>query len=271
MKKILKWVGIALVGLMILGFIIDANKSPEQKAAEAAAHEQERIKHAEDEAKQAVIKQEQAIQDGIPKCDSTIAKDGLKNAFDQSQFARTLNLSMIEISAPQETAFDSKSKIRTCSGIITMNSAEKVDVEFKLEGRADGQYMLTFEVADHTKAPSPSTIAVQKVEPVIAPEQLALCQGLDLSVTPDQIECFDREFADTDKKLNVMYKQLMLKLDDSRKSFLKKEQVAWIKEKEAKCAQAGKEFEGGQMEVVAIADCTVQMTKQRLTYLNNYQ
>lgn len=164
MKKVLKWVGIGLVGLMILGMIIEANKSPEQKVAEAAVREQERIKQAENEAAEAVVneqvrikkaekKQEQAIQDGVPKCDSTITKDTLKNAFDQSQFARTLNLSMIEISAPQENAFDSKSRIRTCSGIITMNNTEKVDAKFNIEGRTDGQFMLTVEVAESTQTP----------------------------------------------------------------------------------------------------------------------
>lgn len=152
MKKTLKWIGIAFVCLIVLGMIIDANKSPEQKAAEATAHEQERAKQVEDEAKQAEKKQEQAIQDSVPKCDSNATKDGLKNAFDQSQFARSLNLSAIEILAPRENSFDSKNKIRTCSGAITMNNTKKVDVNFKIEGRTEGRFMLTFEVIEHTQA-----------------------------------------------------------------------------------------------------------------------
>lgn len=102
-------------------------------------------------------------------------------------------------------------------------------------------------------------------------EQVGICKGLDLTVTPDQIECLNRKFTSVDQQLNETYKQLMVTLDDSRKSALKKEQVAWVKEKESKCNQAGKEFEGGTMEIVLIADCEVEMTEKRLAYLKNFQ
>ncbi|MDR1463624.1 MAG: OB-fold putative lipoprotein [Azoarcus sp.] len=36
MKKVLKWVGIVFIGLIVLGIILDAAKSPEQKAADIA-------------------------------------------------------------------------------------------------------------------------------------------------------------------------------------------------------------------------------------------
>jgi len=39
LKKILKWILIVFVGLLALGLIIDATKSPEEKAADAAARE----------------------------------------------------------------------------------------------------------------------------------------------------------------------------------------------------------------------------------------
>lgn len=102
-------------------------------------------------------------------------------------------------------------------------------------------------------------------------EQSGICKGLDLVVTAEQLECLNRKFALADKKLNESYKQLMGTLDDSRKYALKKEQVIWIKEKEEKCARAGKEMEGGSMEAVLISDCEVQMTEQRLTSLTNYK
>ena len=51
MKKVLKLIGIAFSGLIVLSIIIDATESPEQKAAKAAAREQ---------AKQAEAKREQA-------------------------------------------------------------------------------------------------------------------------------------------------------------------------------------------------------------------
>ena len=102
-------------------------------------------------------------------------------------------------------------------------------------------------------------------------EQTGLCKGLDLAVTAEQLECLNRKFTEADKQLNIVYRQVMAGLEESRKSALKKEQIAWIKEKETKCAQAGKDFEGGTMEPVAIADCKVQMTETRLAYLKNYK
>ncbi len=58
MKKFLKWVAIVFVGLIVLGAIIDATKSPEQKAADQAAREQEKAAKAQAQAEQ--VKQELA-------------------------------------------------------------------------------------------------------------------------------------------------------------------------------------------------------------------
>ena len=102
-----------------------------------------------------------------------------------------------------------------------------------------------------------------------AVEQSGICKGLDLSITAEQLECLDRKYSAADKELNILYKQKMAGLDESKKSALKKEQIAWIKEKESKCAQAGKEMEGGTLETVMIKDCTVQMTEQRVAFLKS--
>ena len=42
MKKILKWVFIAFVGVIVLGLIIDTTRSPEEKAADAERRAQEK-------------------------------------------------------------------------------------------------------------------------------------------------------------------------------------------------------------------------------------
>lgn len=102
-------------------------------------------------------------------------------------------------------------------------------------------------------------------------EQSGICKGLNLSVTPDQIECAQRDFENFDKQLNNTYKQLMATLDPSRKAILKKEQIAWIKEKELKCDEQESEFEGGQLGRVLGMNCIVHMTEQRLAYLKNYK
>lgn len=103
------------------------------------------------------------------------------------------------------------------------------------------------------------------------PEQTGLCNGLDMSVTQDQLECADREFKSADKQLNGRYKRLMASLDSSQKAALKKEQIAWVKEKETKCAQENEEAGGGQLGTIATARCNVFMTEQRLAYLRKYK
>ena len=115
--------------------------------------------------------------------------------------------------------------------------------------------------AETTISPLPSPAVASKVEPT------GICQGLDLAVPSDQLACLDKKFVVADKQLNDSYKHLMSTMDDARKAALKKEQVSWIKDKEAKCAKAGQENAGRQMEAVQISDCKVQMTEQRVSYL----
>lgn len=98
-------------------------------------------------------------------------------------------------------------------------------------------------------------------------EKTGICEGLDISITSENLECLDRKYNVADEELNKVYKQLMSTLEDSKKSSLKKEQMSWIKEKESKCETAGKEVEGGSLEPVLIKGCFLQMTEKRLEYL----
>lgn len=102
-------------------------------------------------------------------------------------------------------------------------------------------------------------------------EKDGICKGLDMSVTPDMRTCVSLKFDDADKKLNARYKQVMTSLDDTQKAALKKEQIRWIKEKEAKCPKVGAEAAGGTMEPILITDCFLQMTEQRIEHLSKYQ
>ena len=56
MKKLLKWVVFGFIGLMVIGFIIGANQSPEEKAAAQAKREQQAANEAQ--AKAEAAKQE---------------------------------------------------------------------------------------------------------------------------------------------------------------------------------------------------------------------
>lgn len=127
------------------------------------------------------------------------------------------------------------------------------------------------EVAQPIAAATPPVAQAQPAEQVNTVEQSGPCKGLDLAITTEQLECLDKKFAIADGQLNDAYKQLMSTRDEATKAALKKEQIAWIKDKEKTCAQAGKEFEGGSMEAVLISDCKVQMTEKRVAYLKSYR
>ncbi len=149
------------------------------------------------------------------------------------------------------------------------------DVTLNLEKRKTGWIIVGFSAVG-SSAPTPpkedkqtqQSTEPEKKEGTTA-EQSGICKGLDLSITAEQLECLDRKYSTADKELNILYKQKMADLDESKKSSLKKEQIAWVKEKESKCAQAGKEMQGGTLETVMIKDCMVQMTEQRVAYLRN--
>lgn len=82
----------------------------------------------------------------LPECDSGSAKETLAEAFNQSQFARSLNLSSIEVNGAKRIS-DSE-KLKTCSANIVLNNTNEVKVDYELELREGGNYMLTFEVQE---------------------------------------------------------------------------------------------------------------------------
>lgn len=82
------------------------------------------------------------------QCDSAAAKDTLQKAFDQSQFARTMNLSAIQISDATEQSRDAKSGGLSCRATMTLNTTKKAPVSYKMERGQNGSFLLTFEVLD---------------------------------------------------------------------------------------------------------------------------
>ena len=64
----------------------------------------------------------------------------------------------------------------------------------------------------------------------------------DSAQTSQEISlCLGREFRDSDAKINQVYSKLMAKLSDADKATLRKNQRAWIKERESVCNLYSKE------------------------------
>jgi uncharacterized protein YecT (DUF1311 family) len=203
----------------------------------------------------------------------------------------------MKIEYPRASAQDDKIKKYSCEAKLIAGDAYQLPITYESQLDDKGQHIVSVGgimrgdlMAVHSAikesliktrvpkseavpvpAPAPPPVPAEQQKQSTSVEQSGICKGLDLSVTSEQIECLERKYTAADKELNNIYKQTMSRLADSRKSALKKEQVAWIKEKESKCSQAGKEMEGGTLETVMIKDCFVQMTEQRVTYLKNFQ
>ena len=88
------------------------------------------------------------------QCNSAVAKDTLQKAFDQSQFARSINLSGILVSDVTEQSRDAKSGELSCRATITLNTTKKAPVSYKIQQSPDGHFLLTFEVMDDAKSSS---------------------------------------------------------------------------------------------------------------------
>lgn len=80
---------------------------------------------------------------GLPTCESSNAKETLTQAFDQSQMARDLNLSVVQV-RNVATSSGSTEKQRRCSADLILNNGETIPVDFSMAGQGDGTFFLDF-------------------------------------------------------------------------------------------------------------------------------
>lgn len=77
----------------------------------------------------------------------------------------------------------------------------------------------------------------------------------------DQVYCSATEFAQADRDLNQIYTRLRGQLQPAQQSVLKDGQVAWIKQRDASCAN---EQPSGYFVNL---ECAVNTTQQRIAFL----
>lgn len=116
-------------------------------------------------------------------------------------------------------------------------------------------------------APSPALAS-----PVVAADEATdpTCPGLDTSVTSNQLECLSIKYKAADVELNQTYTKVMAGLDGMRQAALRDEQRQWIKRRDKECAEGNPEFSEGSAGAIMAADCPVQKTSERVTYLRAY-
>lgn len=82
--------------------------------------------------------------------------------------------------------------------------------------------------------------------------------------------CEGVRYQQADKRLNLVYKQLLPKLENLRRKKLITAQQAWINFRDKSCAFEKSEVEGGTMAPMIEAGCLAEMTKQRTAQLESY-
>ncbi|HYW58516.1 MAG TPA: lysozyme inhibitor LprI family protein [Polaromonas sp.] len=122
-------------------------------------------------------------------------------------------------------------------------------------------------VAETVRLPDGSTVTKSQAVPLWTPQPESKQEDDLCSNSKEPMECLNKEFAEADSLLNATYKQVMARMDASQQGTLKKQQQAWISEKEDKCEKAGAENAGSQLERLKIAKCMVRTTEQRTSYL----
>lgn len=86
-------------------------------------------------------------------------------------------------------------------------------------------------------------------------------QITQLLPTDCDLDCATTHYQEADKDLNATYKDVMAQLPDDKKTELRNEQRAWIKDKESKCAFPS---EAAEMS------CKAEMTLQRVQYVRSW-
>lgn len=78
----------------------------------------------------------------------------------------------------------------------------------------------------------------------------------------EELYCARKVFFELDDELNKNYNLLLAELDKDGKALLKKEQIAWIKDRNTSCTRKSKNGAGS-----VIISCAVTMTRERLLFL----
>ncbi len=77
-----------------------------------------------------------------------------------------------------------------------------------------------------------------------------------------------RGYYKVDAELNKVYKMLISKLDENRKSLLIKAENDWIKYRDAHCKFEASFYEGGSMQPMIYSSCLEGITQDRIKELN---
>jgi uncharacterized protein YecT (DUF1311 family) len=86
-------------------------------------------------------------------------------------------------------------------------------------------------------------------------------------VTASMRECLGVEYQRIDARLNASYKRALVRLNESSKARLRRDERSWLKTRLDKCERDLEEDKGGTIWLIEMDDCAVQEHVRRTLWL----
>ena len=125
------------------------------------------------------------------------------------------------------------------------------------------------QTSSRTAATDASPQSDDKVEYSPAYNQCMATGDAARGTTMGILDCIAPENDRQDLRLNRAYKLSMQQSSSSAQATLRKSERFWLREREATCTADGSPFEGGTLQRVAYAQCLVNETIKRATWLES--
>lgn len=81
--------------------------------------------------------------------------------------------------------------------------------------------------------------------------------------TVDMQHCAAHDLRVADAAMSARYSTLRQRLTPAERHWLLTEQRQWLKDRDSKCVAEADEYQGGSMAVLAVAQCWIDVTKDR--------
>jgi uncharacterized protein YecT (DUF1311 family) len=119
----------------------------------------------------------------------------------------------------------------------------------------------------HALSAAVSAVLLSIVLPRAAEAQAGPRDCGSLRTQTEMNACAAEDYRVADAELNRVYGELRARLDPRRRQVLVVAERAWLRYRDAHCAFAGSEVEGGSMQPLVVASCRAAATRARTAEL----
>ena len=87
----------------------------------------------------------------------------------------------------------------------------------------------------------------------------------------DLMYCVSKDYLESDRTLNINYKEKIKSLNTVKKQQLLISQRIWLKNRKGKCTSEYEEEKGGREAPIYLIDCYAQENYKQINFLKNYK